>query len=173
MLKEETTRLVNTPHALRDEWTVITGDQATYELALAIRENHRGEFSNVVLLLGGFHQAHNYLKAICKIMRASGGEYIIVSVGLCSDGTAKKVFGEKADYYQSMHVIIILSEAVWRLYWEAFESWTAERDTTKWQGAIEDVLKSQLDRTVYVSEQLASIQTCHPQVVNYRNSRII
>ena len=131
VMKEEMTRLVNTSHALRDEWTVITGDQATYELALAIRQNHRDEFSNVVLLLGGFHQAHNYLKAICKIMRDSGGEDIIASAGLCSDGTANKVFGEKADYYQSMHAIRILSEAVWRLYWEAFESWTAERDTTK------------------------------------------
>ena len=161
VLKEEMTRLVNTPHALRDEWTVITGDQATYELALAIRENHRDELSNVVLLLRGFHQAHNYLKAICKIMRDSGGEYIIVSAGLCSDGTANNVVGGNADYYQPMHAIRILSVAVWRLYLEAFESWTAERDTAKWQP------------TVYVSEQLASIQTCHPQVVNYRNSIII
>ena len=98
-------------------------------------------------------------------MRDSGGEDIIVSAGLCSDGTAKNVFGEKADYYQSMHAIIILSEAVWRLYWEAFESWTAERDNTKGQGSIEDVLKTQLDSTVDVSEQLVSIQTCQPQVV--------
>ena len=64
-----------------------------------------------------------------------------------------------------MHAIRILSEAVWRLYWEAFESWTAERDNTKWQGAIEDVLKTQLDSNVDVSEQLASIQTCQLQLV--------
>ena len=85
------------------------------------------------MLLGGFHQAHNYLKAICKIMRDSGAEDFLVSAGLCLEGTAKKMFVEKADYYQSMHAIRILSEALWRLLWEAFETRASEEDTTQWQ----------------------------------------
>lgn len=56
------------------------------------------------------------------------------------------MFREKADYYQSMHiirilskaVIRILSKAVWRLYWQAFETWAAERDTLQWQDTIEN-----------------------------------
>ena len=42
---------------LGDKYTIIAGDQATYELAVAIRNKHHDEFCNVVLLLGGFHQA--------------------------------------------------------------------------------------------------------------------
>jgi len=34
-----------------------------YELAVVIRDKHGEVFSNVVLLLGGFHQAQNYVKA--------------------------------------------------------------------------------------------------------------
>ncbi|KAL3067501.1 hypothetical protein OYC64_017263 [Pagothenia borchgrevinki] len=64
VLKEEIKRLVKTLHALGDKYTIITGDQATYELAVAIRDKHRDEFCNVVLLLGGFHQANNYMKAV-------------------------------------------------------------------------------------------------------------
>ncbi|KAK1874950.1 2-C-methyl-D-erythritol 4-phosphate cytidylyltransferase [Dissostichus eleginoides] len=109
VLKEEMKRLVKTSHALGDKYTIITGDQATYELAVAIRDKHRDEFCNVVLLLGGFHQAHNYMKAVCKIIREAGAEDILVAAGLCQEGTAKKMFGEKADYYQTMHALRILS----------------------------------------------------------------
>ncbi|KAF3854198.1 hypothetical protein F7725_022253 [Dissostichus mawsoni] len=52
VLKEEMKRLVKTSHALGDKYTIITGDQATYELAVAIREKHRDEFCNVVLAGG-------------------------------------------------------------------------------------------------------------------------
>lgn len=76
-------RLVQTLQTLGDTWTVITGDQAIYELAAAIRDRHKDEFPKVVLLFGGFHQAHNYLKAICKILRDSGVEELLVSARMC------------------------------------------------------------------------------------------
>ena len=60
--------------------------------------------------------------AVCKIIRDAGAEDILVAAGLCQEGTAKKMFGEKADYYQTMHVLRILSGAMWRLYWQAFEA---------------------------------------------------
>ena len=82
-------RLVATSVALGDAYTIITGDQATYETATAIRDKCPDEFSNVVLLLGGFHQAHNFLKAICKIMREAGAENLLVAAGHCEEGTAK------------------------------------------------------------------------------------
>ena len=74
VLKEMMIRLVRTSHACGDKYTIITKYQATYELTVAIRDKHSREFSNVVLLLGGFHQAHNYMKAVCKIIRAAGAE---------------------------------------------------------------------------------------------------
>ena len=43
-------RLVKTPCLLGDQWTVITGDQATYEAAVAIKGKlYKDEFNNVVL----------------------------------------------------------------------------------------------------------------------------
>ncbi|KAJ4934022.1 hypothetical protein JOQ06_006830 [Pogonophryne albipinna] len=57
------------------------------------------------------------MKAVCKIIRDAGAEDILVAAGLFQEGTAKKMFGEKADYYQTMHALRILSEAMWRLYW--------------------------------------------------------
>ena len=152
-------RLVKISHALGDTWTVITGGQATYELALTIRDKHKDEFSKVVMPLGGFHQAHNYVKAICKIMRDSGAEDCLVSAGLCLEATAKKMFEEKAAYYQSMHPIGMLSEALWRLLWETFETWASE---WQWQQPIEAVLRTLLDNTNSVTEQLQSIKTCIP-----------
>ena len=67
-----------------------------------------------------FHQAQNYVKAIYKIIKDSGAEDL-ATAGLCLKGTGNKMFGEKADYYQTMHTIRILSEAMWHMYWEAFE----------------------------------------------------
>jgi len=87
VLKEEMKRLINIAHALGDKWTIITGDQVTYELAVVIRDKHGEVFSNVVLLLGGFHQVYNYVKAICKIIRDSGAEDLLVTAGLCLKGT--------------------------------------------------------------------------------------
>ena len=81
--RKEMIRLVQTLQTLGDTWTVITGDQAIYELAAAIRDRHKDEFPKVVLLFGGFHQAHNYLKAICKILRDSGVEELLVSARMC------------------------------------------------------------------------------------------
>ena len=43
-------RLVKTPCLLGDQWTVITGDQATYEAVVAIKGKlYKDEFNNVVL----------------------------------------------------------------------------------------------------------------------------
>ena len=131
VLKEEKLRIVKISKILGDKYTIITGDQATYELARTIRDKQPEEFGHVVLLLGGFHLTHNYLKAICKIVRESGVEDILVLSGLCTAGTARKIFGEKADYYQTLHAIRLFSEAMWRLYWEAFESWASEQDTSQ------------------------------------------
>ena len=127
VLKEEMIRIATTSATLGNKYTIITGDQATYELALAIRNKDEHMFGNMILLLGGFHQAHNYMKAIFKIMRGCGAEEILVNAGLCLEGTAKKIFGEKADYYQSMHALWILSEAMWRLLWQGCETWAEEK----------------------------------------------
>ncbi|KAK5916164.1 hypothetical protein CesoFtcFv8_001687 [Champsocephalus esox] len=164
VLKEEMKWLIKTSHALGDKYTIITGDQATYELAVAIKDKHRDEFCNVVLLLGGFHQAHNYMKAVCKIIRDAGAEGILVAAGLCQEGTAKKMFGEKAEHYQTMHALRILSGAMWRLYWQAFEACAADRETQHWQSQVEHVVKMLFEKDTTATEKLVIIQMSRPQI---------
>ena len=85
-------RIATTSATIGNKYTKITGDQVTYTLALAIRNKDEHMFGNMSLLLGGVHQAHNYMKAIFKIMRGSGADEILVNVGLFLEGTAKKIF---------------------------------------------------------------------------------
>ena len=88
-------------------------------MVFEFRESGRGVFQCRFApgrLSPGTH--YNYVKAICKIIRDSDAEDLLVTAGLCLKGTANKMFGDKADYYQTMHAIRILSEAMWRMYWE-------------------------------------------------------
>ena len=85
-------------------------------------------FGNMILLLGCFHQAHNYMNAICKIMRGCGAEEVLVNGGgSVSKEQPRRYLDGKADYYQSMHALWILSEAMWRLLWQGCETWAEEK----------------------------------------------
>ena len=103
------------------------------------------------------------MKAVCKIIRDAGAEDLLVAAGLCQEGTAKKMFGEKADYYQTMHALRILSEAMWRLYWQAFEAWAGDRET-HWQSQMENVLKTLFDKDTTPTQKLEIIQSSSPQL---------
>ena len=162
VLKDAMLNLVATSRVLGDEWTIITGDQATYELARAIRDKEKDQFQNVILLLGGFHQAHNFLHAVCKIMRSSGVEELVSGAGLCSEGTAKKILGERGEYYQSLHAIQILNEAMWRLYWEAFEIWLPESSAMR--KSVEDLINIVHDNELPGSEQLGITRDAAPRL---------
>ena len=74
------------------------------------------------------------------------------------------MFGEKADYYQSIHAIRILSEAMWCLYWEAFETLISYRDTMQWKDTIDTVLKMLLENNTAVTGQLDRIQSSSSQL---------
>ena len=124
------------------------------------------------MLLGGFHQAHNYVKAIYKIIRDSGAEDLLMTAGLCQKGTANKMFGDKADYYQTVHAIRILSEAMWHIYWEAFESWVADRDTTQWQEGIDNLVGKLLENNTATTEQQQMIEMAQPQLTALQNQML-
>ena len=74
------------------------------------------------------------------------------------------MFGEKADYYQTMHVLRILSGAMWRLYWQAFEACAAERETQHWQSQVEHVVKMLFEKDTTATEKLEIIQMSRPQI---------
>ena len=45
---------------------------------MAVRDQNQDVFNRVILFLGGFHLADNYLMAICKFMGQSGEEDILL-----------------------------------------------------------------------------------------------
>jgi len=79
------------------------------------------------------------------------------------------MFGDKADYYQTMYAIRILSEAMWRMYWDAFESWVADKDTKQWQEHVENLVQKLLENNTATSEQLEMIRKAQPQLVALNN----
>ena len=107
--------------------TIITCDQAVFEIAYALRKQHSKDFANVILMMGGFHLAHNFIKVIPKIMRGSGADEVLVAAWVFLPGTAKKSFGEKSDYYQSLSGLTILYEVMLAFRWEAIESWCIQQ----------------------------------------------
>ena len=112
------------------KYTVVTADQALYEIAYGLREKAPPDdetYKNLILMLGQFHLAVNYMGAVGKIMRNSGAEDILVQSGTCKLGTANKIFGPAGDYYQSMRAHKLLREALAKLHLDAFEASYTER----------------------------------------------
>lgn len=101
--------------------TVITCDQAIYDIAKALILKHKGLYRTVILRLGGFHIAENFFKAIGFFFRCSGIEELMMNSGLCGPGTANKVMAGK-DYYLMLRLHSAVSDAMLITEWKAFET---------------------------------------------------
>ena len=102
--------------------TVVTCDQAIYDIAKGLAKKYSEKYANLVIRLGGFHIAENFMGAIGYFMKESGMEDILVESKVCGRGTANKVMSAK-DYYQMLRCHTLVSEAMIRLKWLAFEKW--------------------------------------------------
>ena len=108
-------------------YTVVTCDQAVYEIVHALRVRNPEAYSDVVLRMGGLHILMNFMGAIGHIMKCSGLEEVIYEAGILLEGTAKKVMSGKP-YYKALAAHTLVLEAISILYWEAFEDFCAESD---------------------------------------------
>ena len=75
--------------------TIVTADQAIYDIAYALHNNAKKDdpiYENLILMLGGFHLAMNFIGAVGKIMKNSGAEDIITKAKVSKEGTANKIF---------------------------------------------------------------------------------
>ena len=79
----------------------------------------------LVVRVGGFHIAENFLGSIGFFMKDGGIEDILVESGVCKRGTVNKVISGK-DYYKMLRCHSLVSEAMAGLAWDAFEDWLAE-----------------------------------------------
>lgn len=94
-------------------------------------------------------------------MRNSGGEELLFRSGLCQEETAKKIFSEKADYYQSLHALKILTEAVWQSFWEAFQNWLQENKIVIDEAAM--ATATQIGKSIrrYILQDLLELNLSH------------
>ena len=91
----------------------------------------------------------------------SGAEDIVRSAGLCQEGTARKMFGEKADYYQTLYAIQILNEAMWQLFYKAFEDWCLARDGVEWVDDLSPIVITLLDNKLDRDQLMEEIRSSH------------
>ena len=100
--------------------TVVTQDEAVYEISYTLRKNNPQEFPGLILRLGGFHLLMNYLGAVGKFMTGTGLKEMLVKGGIILDGTANKILSGRG-YYQSINAHMRAHETMVFLWWSAFE----------------------------------------------------
>ena len=102
--------------------TVVTRDQAIYDIAKSLAKKYSEKYANLILRLVGFYIAEYFMGAIGYFMKESGIEDVLVESKVCGRGTANKVMSGK-DYYQMLRCHSLVSEAMIRLKWRAFIKW--------------------------------------------------
>ena len=53
-----------------------------------------------------------------------------------------------------MYAIQILSETMWRLFWEAFDTWVADKDMESWISSTEHIVKAVIENKIDSTEQV-------------------
>ena len=99
--------------------SVITFDLAIYMKAREIKFRERDEFQDVVIRLGGFHIALNYLGVIGKCYESSGIEDLLIESGLYGASTTECVLKGK-HYSRGVRTHRLLYEVILGMLWESF-----------------------------------------------------
>ena len=85
------------------------------------------KYDKVILRMGGFHIAKNFLGAIGHLMQGTGIADIMVEADVCLRGTANKIISWK-DYYAMLCAHTMLHAAMFTLHWDAFAKWLIQEE---------------------------------------------
>ena len=107
---------------LGQEDTVITFDLLIYMKAKQIQFRFPDEFSDVVIRLGGFHIALNFLSLIGKKYLNSGLDDLFIESGEYAAGTTSALMKGKS-YNRGVRTHKLAMEAFFRLMWISFVQW--------------------------------------------------
>ena len=102
--------------------TVITFDLAIYIKAKQLQWRFLAEFSKVVIRVGGFHIALNYLALMWKKYASSGLDDLLVASGVYGVGVVSALMKGKA-HNRGVRAHKLVMEAFFRLLWQAFLNW--------------------------------------------------
>ena len=106
---------------------VITFDLAIYSKAKEIEWRFPDEFSNVVVRIGGFHVALNFLSLLGKKFSDSGLDDLLIESGVYAAGSTAALMKEKS-YNRGIRAHKLCLEVFFRLMWNAFLVWYESQD---------------------------------------------
>ena len=144
--------------------TVVTCDQAIYDIAKSLAKKYSEKYANLIIRLGGFHIAENFMGAIGYFMKESGIEDVLTESKVCGRGTANKVMSGK-DYYQMLRCHSLVSEAMIRLKLRAFEKWLLVEGSEECLSELAETLDK-----IYSKLDQANIVISSSDVHSIRNS---
>ena len=116
--------------ALGQQDTVVTFDLLIYMKAKQIQWRYPEEFANVIIRMGGFHIALNFLGLIGKKYLDSGLGDLLIESGVYAAGTTAALMKGKS-YNRGVRAHKLVSEAMFRLMWSAFVEWYASADDVR------------------------------------------
>ena len=98
---------------------VITCDEAIYAIAKEILWTSP-KLNDVLLRMGGFHRTKNFLGVIGKRMSGCGFDDVLEESGLYGSNHIQGILKGK-HYYRGVNAHKQFTEALIRLYWDAFQ----------------------------------------------------
>ncbi|MCG7875527.1 MAG: hypothetical protein N0C90_04285, partial [Candidatus Thiodiazotropha endolucinida] len=153
---------------------VITFDLAIYVKAKEIQWRVPDELKNVVVRMGGFHIALNYLSLLGKMYSDSGLEDLLIESGVYASGTTSALMAGK-QYNRGVRAHKLTFEALFRLQWQTFVEWLSEQedediDKNALQDDIEAIRCSFKSVNPDCRERVTSLQECLNPVKNMLDS---
>lgn len=116
------TRCKHISDSLSLSHTVITFDQALYYRAKEIIWLKHPELKSVIVRLGSFHTAMNFLKVIGQHMERSGLRDVWVESGVFGETSTINMLTGKS-YNKAVRGHKLTLEALWRILWPKFIEW--------------------------------------------------
>ena len=120
--------------SLNQTTTVLTVDAAIYMKAKEIQWRKWDEFHDILLRMGGFHVALNFMSVLGHLYADSGIEDLLIEAGIYGSTTVTKIMKAKS-YNRGVRTWKILFEAMMRLKIDSFLTWTEE------QGHLQNLLE--------------------------------
>ena len=106
--------------------SVITFDLAIYAKAKEIQWRLQKEFEDMVVRMGCFHNALNYLAVLGKNYQMSGIEDLLIESGMYGSSTTSTLLKGRS-YNRGVRAHTIVIDALFLLQWRAFLQWLSKR----------------------------------------------
>ena len=91
VVKESVDYCIQVSRLNRQVYCVLSGDQAIYDIVLGLQTKHLNYYDKLILRMGGFHIALNFLGAVGHLCKGSGLGDVLTAANVCNARTANKI----------------------------------------------------------------------------------